>query len=228
MKGVIPMLDRWSRLLVRRPLAVLLAGLALALAAGAYGAGVFGSLSQGGFDDPESESAQALEPRSGRRSATTGVDVVAIYSSDELRGARPRVPAARRGRRSPAIPDGTTTEVVTWYDTRSPGLVSDDGHSTQVLISLEGETQDDVPRQLRGDRAGPARRGARHRPRRHVRGLRRRQRAHRAGPAPGRDDLAARRRILRRADLRQPRRRLDAGARRRARRGRCAGGRSGC
>ena len=41
------------------------------------------------------------------------------------------------------IPDGTTTEVVTWYDTRSPDLVSSDGHSTQVLISLEGETQDD-------------------------------------------------------------------------------------
>ena len=38
------MLDRWSRFLVRRPLAVLLAGLVLAIAAGAYGGGVFGSL----------------------------------------------------------------------------------------------------------------------------------------------------------------------------------------
>ncbi len=135
------MLDRWSGLLVRRPLAVLLAGLALALAAGAYGAGVFGSLSQGGFADPESESAQALS-REQETVGNHGVDVVAVYSSDELRVQdrefRQRVEEALSG-----IPDGTTTEVVTWYDTRSPDLVSSNGHSTQVLISLEGETQDD-------------------------------------------------------------------------------------
>ena len=135
------MLDRWSGLLVRRPLAVLLAGLALALAAGAYGAGVFGSLSQGGFADPESESAQALS-REQETVGNHGVDVVAIYSSDELRVQDPefrqRVEETLSG-----IPDGTTTEVVTWYDTQSPDLVSRDGHSTQVLISLEGETQDD-------------------------------------------------------------------------------------
>ena len=135
------MLDRWSRLLVRRPLAVLLAGLALALAAGAYGAGVFGSLSQGGFADPESESAMALS-REQETVGNHGVDVVALYSSDELRVQDPefrqRVEEALSG-----IPDGTTTEVVTWYDTKSPDLLSRDGHSTQVLISLEGETQDD-------------------------------------------------------------------------------------
>ncbi|MGH3348568.1 MAG: hypothetical protein ACRDO4_16435, partial [Nocardioides sp.] len=61
MQGVSSMLDRWSKVLFRRPLAVLLAGVALTLAAGAYGAGGFGSLSQGGFDDPGSESSQALE-----------------------------------------------------------------------------------------------------------------------------------------------------------------------
>ena len=97
------MLDRWSRILVRRPLAVLLAGLALALAAGAYGAGVFGSLSQGGFDDPDSESSQALA-REREALGNQGVDVIAIYSSDELsaedpefrEGSRPRSPTSRR------------------------------------------------------------------------------------------------------------------------------------
>ena len=43
------MIDRWGAFVARRSLAVLLAGLALTLAAAAYGTGVFDSLSQGGF-----------------------------------------------------------------------------------------------------------------------------------------------------------------------------------
>ncbi len=135
------MLDRWSRVLVRRPLAVLLAGFALTLAAGAYGAGVFGSLSQGGFDDPDSESAQALV-RERETVGNHGVDVVAIYSSDDLRVQDPEF-RQRVEDTLADLPAGTTTQVVTYYDTQSPDLVSDDGHSTQVLISLEGESQDD-------------------------------------------------------------------------------------
>ncbi|MGH3348653.1 MAG: MMPL family transporter [Nocardioides sp.] len=141
MKGVSSMLDRWSKVLVRRPLAVLLAGVALTLAAGAYGAGVFGSLSQGGFDDPGSESSQALE-REREALGNHNADVIAIYSSDDLRVEDPefqqRVEATLAG-----LSEGTTTRVVTWYDTSSPDLLSRDGRSTQVVISLAGETQDE-------------------------------------------------------------------------------------
>ena len=135
------MLDRWSKVLVRRPLVVLLVGMALTLAAGAYGAGVFGSLSQGGFDDPGSESSEALQLERDEL-GNHGADVIAIYSSDELRVEDPefreRVEATLSG-----LPEGSTTQVVTWYDTAAPGLLSQDGHSTQVVISLEGETQDE-------------------------------------------------------------------------------------
>ncbi len=135
------MLARWSKLLVARPLAVLLAGLALTIAAGAYGAGVFGSLSQGGFDDPDSESSQALE-REREKLGNHAADVIAIYSSDDLLVEDPefrqRVEATLAD-----LPAGTTTQVLTWYDTSSPDLLSRDGHSTQVVISLAGETQDD-------------------------------------------------------------------------------------
>ncbi len=141
MKGVSQMLDRWSKVLVRRPLVVLLAGVALTLAAGAYGAGVFGSLSQGGFDDPGSESSQALQVERDEL-GNHGADVVAIYSSDQLRVDDPefqeRVEATLAG-----LPQGHTTQVLTWYATSAPDLVSQDGHSTQVVISLEGETQDE-------------------------------------------------------------------------------------
>ncbi|QBR92693.1 MMPL family transporter [Nocardioides euryhalodurans] len=135
------MLDRWSGILVRRPLAVLLAGLALALAAGVYGAGVFGSLSQGGFDDPDTESSRSLAVQR-EALGNQGVDVIAIYSSEDLRVEDPefreRVEATLAG-----LPEDTTTEVVPWFAAEDPGLVSTDGHSAQVLISLAGETQDD-------------------------------------------------------------------------------------
>ena len=130
------MLDRWSEVLVRRPLVVLLAGVALTLAAGAYGAGVFGSLSQGGFDDPGSESAQALrlerdDVRQPRRRR------VAIYSSDDLRAEDPefreRVEATLAG-----LPQGHVTAGAHVVRHAAPDLLSQDGHSTQVLISLEG------------------------------------------------------------------------------------------
>ena len=54
------MIDRWGELVGRRALAVLLLGVMLTLGAGAFGAGVFDSLSQGGFDDASSESAREL------------------------------------------------------------------------------------------------------------------------------------------------------------------------
>ncbi len=136
------MLDRWSRILVRRPLAVLLAGIVLALGAGAYGAGVFDSLSQGGFDDPDSESSQALT-RQRDALGNQGVDVVAIYSSDDLTADDPEFRASVDAVLGD-LPEGTTTRVVPWYaEGAGPDLVSTDGHAAQVLISLAGESQDD-------------------------------------------------------------------------------------
>lgn len=78
------MLDRWGAFVARRARAVLVVGVLLVAGAGAYGFGVFDSLSQGGFDDPDSEGSRQVELEReifGNRSA----DVVAIYSSDELR-----------------------------------------------------------------------------------------------------------------------------------------------
>jgi trehalose monomycolate/heme transporter len=139
------MIDRWGAFVARRSLAVLLAGLALTLAAAAYGTGVFDSLSQGGFDDPASESARELAAEQdtfGNKSA----DVVAIYSSDDLTADDPEF---RRHVEDvvAGIPGGSAASVVPYYaDARSggsPGMVSEDGHAAQVLISLAGTTQDD-------------------------------------------------------------------------------------
>lgn len=135
------MIERWGALVARRGLAVLLAGIALAIAAGAYGAGVFDSLSQGGFDDPGTESYRELAAERdafGNKSA----DVVAIYSDARLTADDPEFRSAVQ-RVVEGIPAGTTSAVVPYYASKAPGLVSRDGHSAQVVISLAGQSQDD-------------------------------------------------------------------------------------
>src|SRR5262245_6531735 len=136
------MIERWGAYVARRPLAVLLAGLVVAIAAAGYGFGVFDHLSQGGFDDKKSESSRELQAE--RDSfGNHDVDVVAIYTSKNLVATDPQfrddVEQIVNG-----LAPGTTSTVVPYYDApANAGLVSKDGHSVQVLISLAGESQDD-------------------------------------------------------------------------------------
>jgi len=136
------MIERWGAFVARRALAVLLAGIAVAVAAGAYGFGVFDHLSQGGFDDKSSQSARELQAERDTF-GNQNVDVVAIYTSKELTASDPAFKADVEQVVAGLTP-GTTTQVVPYYDAPADaGLVSKDGHSVQVLISLAGESQDD-------------------------------------------------------------------------------------
>ena len=136
------MIERWGGFVARRALAVLLAGVAVTFAAGAYGFGVFDHLSQGGFDDKSSESARELQAERDTF-GNQGVDVVAIYTSTELTASDPAFRSDVEQIVSGLAP-GTTTSVIPYYDAPADaGLVSRDGHSVQVLISLAGESQDD-------------------------------------------------------------------------------------
>ncbi|HTW14755.1 MAG TPA: MMPL family transporter [Nocardioides sp.] len=135
------MIERWGAYVGRRARTVLLAGLAIALAAGAFGMGVFDHLSQGGFDDKASESSRELRVEQdtfGNRS----LDVIAIYSSEELTADQPEFRAAVAAVVD-AIPQDLVSAVVPYYDSERPDLVSADGHAAQVQISLAGETEDD-------------------------------------------------------------------------------------
>jgi len=136
------MIERWGAFVARRPLAVLLAGLAVAISAGAYGFGVFDSLSQGGFDDPHSESARELALEQDTF-GNQGIDVVAIYSSKELTADDPAFQAEVQ-RVVEGYTPGTTSKVIPYYAVPDQtGMVSKDGHAAQVLISMAGTSQDD-------------------------------------------------------------------------------------
>ncbi|HEY3017008.1 MAG TPA: MMPL family transporter [Nocardioides sp.] len=130
----------WGALVARRAGLVVAVSLVVAVLAGVFGVGVFGSLSNGGFDDPDSEAARE---RVAELDAfgNQAVDVVAVYSDDELSAQDPEFEAAVR-KVVAALPQSEISSVVTWYDNHDPALLSKDGHATSVVISLAGTTQD--------------------------------------------------------------------------------------
>ena len=134
------MIRRWAIVVAERARLVLLVSVLAVVTAGVYGVGVFGSLSNGGFDDPDSESAQelALEREVfGNRSP----DVIAIFSSEQLRATSPQFRAEVR-RVVESLPADAVASTATYYETGNPALVSEDGTATQVLVSLAGDGQD--------------------------------------------------------------------------------------
>lgn len=133
------MLNRWTSVLLDRARTVVALGIVATIAAATYGLGVFDSLSQGGFDDPATDSARELA-REQEVFGNKNVDVVAIYRSGTLTADDPefrhQVESTLDG-----IPAGTTTSVVTAWDTGDPGMISTDQHAVQVFISVAGDTQ---------------------------------------------------------------------------------------
>ena len=133
------MMQNWGHLVARRAWTVLIAGLVLVAAAAAYGLGVFGSLSNGGYDDPASESARSLT-KEHATFTSHDADIVVIYSSPSLKAGDPvfrdSVSNVIKG-----LPKGSIQRTTTWYQTPSPALVSKDQHATRVILSLSGTSQ---------------------------------------------------------------------------------------
>ena len=131
---------RWGNFVARRSWAVLLGAIAVVLAAAAYGIGVFGHLSNGGFDDPATDSAKELVLE---QSAFPGreSDLVVIYSSRSATADDPSfrtaVQQTLRG-----LPANAVARTLTYYDTHAPTLVSTDRHATRAVITLAGAGQD--------------------------------------------------------------------------------------
>jgi uncharacterized membrane protein YdfJ with MMPL/SSD domain len=134
------MMQTWGRLVARRAWVVLISGLVLIAAAAVFGLGVFGSLSNGGFDDPASESARALATEHATFTSHDA-DIVVIYSSASMKVSDPRFQASVSNVIK-GLPKGSIQRVTTWYRTPLPTLISKDQHSTQVVFGLSGTSQD--------------------------------------------------------------------------------------
>ncbi|KAA1428881.1 efflux RND transporter permease subunit [Nocardioides antri] len=133
------MIDRWAEVVGRRARLVLAAAAVIVAVAAVYGAGVFDSLGRGGFEDPDAEGYRALTAER-EIFGNHEVDVVAIYSSEELTADQPEFQAAVEA----VVADLAVPEVVRTvpYYSVPPeaGLTTPDGHAAQVHISLAGDT----------------------------------------------------------------------------------------
>lgn len=135
------MFEWWGRVVVRLRWAVLGAALVLAALGAAWGTGVFGTLTGGGFDDPASESSRAAA-RITAELGNQGADLIVLYSSptstlDQPAFREPVTAALERLRQHPEV-----ESVTSWYDTQAPNLVSGDRHATYALVRLRATDPD--------------------------------------------------------------------------------------
>ncbi|MGS2614684.1 MMPL family transporter [Micromonospora sp. LZ34] len=131
----------WGRAVVRLRWVVLAAAVLLVAVGSTWGAGVFGQLTGGGYDDPASESSRAYE-RITDELGPQGADVIVLWSSDSVTADQPafRDPVAAtvaRLRGHPAV-----ASVTTWYDTRAPALLATDRRATYALVQLRAADED--------------------------------------------------------------------------------------
>ncbi|PSL06166.1 RND superfamily putative drug exporter [Haloactinopolyspora alba] len=136
------MFARWGTAVTHRRVPVLVAVIVVALALGGYGLGVFGSLSQGGYDDPGSEAAQAVR-LSQQNPAAASPDVVAVYTAPE--GTTVDSPGVRRPVTAALgdLPADSVAAVRSYWNSDDPSLRGDGGRSGLALITLAGDSSDE-------------------------------------------------------------------------------------
>jgi RND superfamily putative drug exporter len=126
--------------------AVLAATAVFAVFSGIWGSGLFSDVSESGFEDPDSESARAtrvLEEELGH----DGVDVVAVYRSDEIQVDNPTFAAAIQ-RIADDMPEDAVADFDTYLDedlgeTERGMLVAEDMDATYIPVTLSGESHAD-------------------------------------------------------------------------------------
>src|SRR5258708_21231077 len=131
----IDMLERWGRTVAARRRLIVAAALLVAVIGALWGAGVFGKLVTGGFEDPGSGAAHA-DAQIHRTLGSQSPDVLALYSSPTATVDTPafRDAVEAEAQRLRALPGAAS--VASTYD-GAPGLVSRDRHATYLVIRLK-------------------------------------------------------------------------------------------
>ncbi|MGW1211549.1 MMPL family transporter [Streptomyces sp. NPDC002499] len=130
------MFERLADLAIRRSRLVLVVAVVAVALMGVLGAGAFGKLLGGGFDDPASQSTKAAKVIDDKFGGET--NLVLLVRADE---GRVDAPDATRGGRSLVADlkkEKTLTNVVSYWDTDSPALLSRDGREAMVLAHVTG------------------------------------------------------------------------------------------
>jgi len=120
----------------------------LTVIAGVWGVGVFGALSDGGFEDPDSEAVIAAE-RIEQEIGDQTVDLIALYSSEQLTVDDPAFQEEVEETVAAVARRPEVEEVITYYQTGAPTMVSEDGHATYVALRVIDDISPEQIEQLR-------------------------------------------------------------------------------
>ncbi|QES39997.1 hypothetical protein DEJ49_02500 [Streptomyces venezuelae] len=130
------MFERIAELAIRRSRLVLIVAAVVVALMGVLGAGAFGKLLGGGFDDPASQSSRARNVIDEKLGGETNL-VLLVRAAD----GRIDAPAARRGGEALVADlkkERDLENVVSYWDTKSPDLRSKDGREALVLARVKG------------------------------------------------------------------------------------------
>ncbi|MFJ2949987.1 MMPL family transporter [Streptomyces sp. NPDC087226] len=131
------MFERLAEFTIRRSRLVLVVAVLAVALMGVLGAGAFGKLLGGGFDDPSSESTRAAEVIDEKFGGET--NLVLLVRAD---AGRIDAPAAERSGNALAdelSADERLTNVVSYWETGSEDLRSRDGREAMVLAHVKGD-----------------------------------------------------------------------------------------
>ena len=137
------MFERLGHLIFRRRRWVLAAAGLVVVLAVTWGTGVFGAMTSGGFEDPDSESARAVaqaERTVGRQEA----DVVVLYSYEGRPVTDPAYRAAVEEHLAGLPGELVRGSTTYWSAGEAPPLVSEDGTKTYAVLNIDGVTDDEV------------------------------------------------------------------------------------
>ncbi|MFI9173632.1 MMPL family transporter [Streptomyces lincolnensis] len=150
------MFERFGRLLHRRRKPLLILTLLFAVLSGAYGAGVFGSLTPLGFQDPGSDSERAAQIAEDAFPQRTP-DAVIVYRDEDRTVDDPSFQRAVV-RQVESLPKADVTGYLHYWQTKMPAQVSHDRHATYVALNLHGSSEkakEDAYKKIKDKLAAP-------------------------------------------------------------------------
>jgi uncharacterized membrane protein YdfJ with MMPL/SSD domain len=131
-------LDRWSRLVSKRPWAVVGIVLTLLIVAGIYGVGVFDHLSTGNdFEDPANQSTQSENIAKSAFSHTQS-QLLVLFSSPNLTTTNSAFMQIVNQDLRTVSKQPNVIKVLSYYNSGEKRLLSNDRHATFAQISLNG------------------------------------------------------------------------------------------
>lgn len=133
------MFEGFGRLIHRRRKPLLILTLLFAVLSGAYGAGVFGSLTPLGFQDPGSDSARAAKIAEKAFPQRTP-DAVIVYRDEDRTVDDPSFQQAVV-KQVESLPKADVTGYLHYWQTKMPAQVSHDRHATYVALNLHGSSE---------------------------------------------------------------------------------------